>query len=503
MVGRHDAGQPALRVDAFVAVLRLVGEQVLQLHRATLCRQDHAALDQVFQLAHVARPVVVHQRLQGALADAAQALVVQRGEARKQVARERLDVGAALAQRRDANRVDVEPVQQVAAEAPLRHRLVEVDVGRRHHAHVHLARALRAQTLDLAVLQHTQQLGLCRQRQVAHLVEEQRAAIGALEAPGARRVRPGVGALLHAEQLGLDQLGRQRRAVDRNKRAARAVGVLVQGARETLLAHAGLAGEQHRDLGARGALHQVVRVLERGRVADQHAARGGGLQRGLERLDLLAQRVHLVQQRVFFEVRAVGVAVGPFVDGFADDVAVVVPAGAALDFFEQDQLAHEGAGVAAGVAQQDPAGRLVHHAVGEAVGVRLPGVVPAELALELSGGRVHLEVQRRHARRALQHVQLRPDQEHLLQAAVAARLAGEAGVVRAAGVTHAGQQAAGVLGADRGDQVAPQGTERRRVQQHHAPLAEPDGAALGLEAQQPAQVGGGRVMQVRFHGVSW
>jgi hypothetical protein len=41
------------------------------------------------------------------------------------------------------------------------------------------------------------------------------------------------------------------------------------------------------------------------------------------------------------------------------------------------------------------------------------------------------------------------------------------------------------------------------VQQHHAPLAEPDGAAPGLETQQAAQVGVGRVMQGRFHGVSW
>ena len=63
-------------------------------------------------------------------------------------------------------------------------------------------------------------LRLPGERQVADLVEEQRAAVGELEAAFARAIRrAGVRAGFGAEKLGLDQLGRQRAAVDGDERA--------------------------------------------------------------------------------------------------------------------------------------------------------------------------------------------------------------------------------------------------------------------------------------------
>jgi hypothetical protein len=240
-----------------------------------------------------------------------------------------------------------------------------------------------------------------------------------------------------------------------------------------------------------------VRAPEHRRGADQHAARLGRLQAALERLDLLAQRRHLLQQRVVFKVLAVRVTVRPCLDRPALDQAVVGAAGRALRLLEQDQTAHEGAGVAAGVAQQGPAGRLVDHTVLQPMRVRLPGIVPAEVAIEVASGGVHLQAQRCDPGSALEHVQLRADHEHVFQRLRAPGLGRKSGVVQATGVTHAREQSPRLFLADRGDQVMAQRRERRRVQQHHAPLAQPDGAAVGLEAQQPAQVGVGRVGQVR------
>jgi hypothetical protein len=51
-----------------------------------------------------------------------------------------------------------------------------------------------ADAVELALLQHAQQAGLRLRRHVADLVEEQRAAVGLLEAAGARSVRAGEGA---------------------------------------------------------------------------------------------------------------------------------------------------------------------------------------------------------------------------------------------------------------------------------------------------------------------
>ena len=62
------------------------------------------------------------------------------------------------------------------------------------------------------------QLRLQRRLQVADFVQEQRAAVGQLEAPGPRVGRAGERALLVAEQLALDQCGRQRGTVDGDER---------------------------------------------------------------------------------------------------------------------------------------------------------------------------------------------------------------------------------------------------------------------------------------------
>ena len=56
--------------------------------------------------------------------------------------------------------------------------------------------------LHLRALEHAQELGLQRQRQLADLVEEQRAAVGRLEvAPACAAIGAGERALLVAEQL--------------------------------------------------------------------------------------------------------------------------------------------------------------------------------------------------------------------------------------------------------------------------------------------------------------
>ena len=84
-----------------------------------------------------------------------------------------------------------------------------------------------ADALELALLQHAQQLHLQRRAHRADLVEEQRALVRLLEAALARADRAGERAAHVAEQLGLEQRLRNRAAVERDEavRAARAVVV--------------------------------------------------------------------------------------------------------------------------------------------------------------------------------------------------------------------------------------------------------------------------------------
>ena len=63
--------------------------------------------------------------------------------------------------------------------------------------------------------------------------------------PGLRADRAGEGAALVAEELALDQVLGDRRAVDLDERLVAARRVLVQRARDELLAGAALAGDEH------------------------------------------------------------------------------------------------------------------------------------------------------------------------------------------------------------------------------------------------------------------
>ena len=80
---------------------------------------------------------------------------------------------------------------------------------------VDVDRSIAAEALEAPLLEHAQQLGLRHQRHVADFVEEQRAAVGQLEAAGLAIVRAGERALFVAEDFRLEQAVGQRRAVDR------------------------------------------------------------------------------------------------------------------------------------------------------------------------------------------------------------------------------------------------------------------------------------------------
>ena len=103
------------------------------------------------------------------------------------MAHQRRNVGAALAQRRQPDRRDVEPVEQVLAEQALPDQLRQIAMRRGDDAHIDPDRRASADRGVFAFLQHAQQPGLRLERHVADLVEKQRAALGLLEAPDAAR----------------------------------------------------------------------------------------------------------------------------------------------------------------------------------------------------------------------------------------------------------------------------------------------------------------------------
>ncbi len=92
--------------------------------------------------------------------------------------------------------------------------------------------------LDLALLQRAEDLGLQHQAHVPDLVQEERAPVRALEAPHLAGDRAGEGAPLMPEQLALQQVFGNGRAVHRHERRRRSGTHAVDGARHQLLSRA-------------------------------------------------------------------------------------------------------------------------------------------------------------------------------------------------------------------------------------------------------------------------
>ena len=95
------------------------------------------------------------------------------------------------------------------------------------------------------LLQHPQQLGLQRQIDLGDFVQQDRAAVGRLEAAGPRSVGPGKGALFVAEQLAFHQVGREHGAIQADHRRTVAMAGGMDRPGDQLLAGAAFARDEH------------------------------------------------------------------------------------------------------------------------------------------------------------------------------------------------------------------------------------------------------------------
>ena len=167
-------------------------------------------------------------------------------------------------------------------------------VGGGDDAHVDLHLAVAADAHDAARLEHAQELDLQLDGHLGDLVEEERAARGPLEVAAVLALRAGEAALLVAEQLALDEGGRDGAAVERQVGPLAALGELVDGLGGQLLAGAALADEKRRDLRGRHLVDEVVDPLHGGRGAHHRPEAAEVAQLGAQRGDRLLELAGLL-----------------------------------------------------------------------------------------------------------------------------------------------------------------------------------------------------------------
>ena len=101
-----------------------------------------------------------------------------------------------------------------------------------------------AQTLEAALFEHAEQLGLHAGGKRGDFVEDDRSGLRHFQAAGFARNGAGECAALVSEQFGFDELGRQAGAINFQERCIVARAALVDPARELVFARAALAGNQ-------------------------------------------------------------------------------------------------------------------------------------------------------------------------------------------------------------------------------------------------------------------
>ena len=197
----------------------------------------------------------------------------------------------ALAQGRDVDADDVEPVEEVGAEEPPLDLRLQIAVGGYDQPEVQLDLLGAGEALDGLLLDQLQQLGLDVGGQLADLVQEQRPVVGQLDfADLSGGGGAGEGALLIAEKLRLNEVFVENGTVDLNEGPVRPVAHGVDGLGNGAFAHAGLAGDEDVGLGVGGVLHQRPQPLHGGAFENQ--IRGGGPGAQLrDLLGVLLQRV--------------------------------------------------------------------------------------------------------------------------------------------------------------------------------------------------------------------
>src|SRR5690606_38715336 len=218
--------------------------------------EQQAALDDVLQLAHVARPVVTVEAVEGIERQGRLRQAHVRSQCRHEVPHQQRQVLDPFTQRRYSHADDVEPVEQVLAEQPLLDALFKVAIGGRDDPHVDRRLAVGPDLADGPGLEHAQQVHLHGERHLADLVEEYGAARRVVEQALAVLVGTGECAPQVSEQLALHEVLGHGPAVDGDEAAA-APAPAMKRTRGQFLAGARFALDQYRGTGRSKAAEHV------------------------------------------------------------------------------------------------------------------------------------------------------------------------------------------------------------------------------------------------------
>jgi hypothetical protein len=208
--------------------------------------QNDGTLNHVLQLTDIARPLCAFEVVESTRIDAVNCAAEARGVLGHEVLHQVRYVFRALAKRRQLDRKNVQPVEEIATESFVANVFFQIAVRRRNYTHIYLDRLHAAKALELVLLEHTEEHDLRVSRKLADLVEEKRSAVRLLKTSFPALDRAGEGAAFMAEQLGGEQRLGDCGAVYLDERCSRAIGESVNRICDDFLASTGFALDKDR-----------------------------------------------------------------------------------------------------------------------------------------------------------------------------------------------------------------------------------------------------------------
>src|ERR1700722_12263683 len=187
------------------------------------------------------------------------------------------NVFPALSQRRQQDGEDVQTIIHITAKLPASHHLHQIAIGRGDQPDIHFVGAPAAQSLELLLLQHAQQLRLQRRGDVAYFVEKQRTFVSHFEASDLLRDGSGEGTLLMTEQFAFQKIQRNGRAIEFYKSAPATLTGVVNGVSDEFFSRASFPLNEDSRVRGRNLLHLLENTFERSTIADDPLERTLGL----------------------------------------------------------------------------------------------------------------------------------------------------------------------------------------------------------------------------------
>src|SRR5688572_4692528 len=157
---------------------------------------------------------------------------------------ERWHIFGPLPQRRDPDANHFEPIEQILTEPTLLSFTPQIPVGRADEADIDFPAERLPHAPDFLLLHRAEQLGLGARRQVSHLVEKQRTAIGLFNQSRAIVNGPAERSARVPKELRLEEVIGEGGAVDVAETPAPAWAQLMDCPRDELLANTALALDQ-------------------------------------------------------------------------------------------------------------------------------------------------------------------------------------------------------------------------------------------------------------------